>query len=120
MAHRSRGARRPEGSDAGPLGGPGKIVEADETLIGGKEKNKHVSKCNPKNVGSAGKQTAFALVERGGRVRSFHVASVSAKNLGPILFTQVSRASTLMSDDRSEEHTYEIQSLMRISYAVFC
>src|SRR3546814_10563226 len=23
-------------------------------------------------------------------------------------------------DDRSEEHTYELQSLMRISYAVFC
>src|SRR3546814_1349817 len=30
-------------------------------------------------------------------------------------------ASGLMSrDDRSEEHTSELQSLMRISYAVFC
>src|SRR3546814_5539508 len=26
----------------------------------------------------------------------------------------------LCSDDRSEEHTSELQSLMRISYAVFC
>src|SRR3546814_2606377 len=26
----------------------------------------------------------------------------------------------LSPDDRSEEHTYELQSLMRISYAVFC
>src|SRR3546814_10470138 len=26
----------------------------------------------------------------------------------------------LSSDDRSEEHTSELQSLMRISYAVFC
>src|SRR3546814_974847 len=26
----------------------------------------------------------------------------------------------LRSDDRSEEHTSELQSLMRISYAVFC
>src|SRR3546814_5818967 len=26
----------------------------------------------------------------------------------------------LMRDDRSEEHTSELQSLMRISYAVFC
>src|SRR3546814_2894893 len=25
-----------------------------------------------------------------------------------------------VGDDRSEEHTYELQSLMRISYAVFC
>src|SRR3546814_10512019 len=27
---------------------------------------------------------------------------------------------TNCSDQRSEEHTYELQSLMRISYAVFC
>src|SRR3546814_1421641 len=26
----------------------------------------------------------------------------------------------LLDDDRSEEHTSELQSLMRISYAVFC
>src|SRR3546814_27747 len=29
-------------------------------------------------------------------------------------------AWTVKSDDRSEEHTSELQSLMRISYAVFC
>src|SRR3546814_4866073 len=31
-----------------------------------------------------------------------------------------SRAATLSSLPRSEEHTSELQSLMRISYAVFC
>src|SRR3546814_3177371 len=31
-----------------------------------------------------------------------------------------SHASTLAILDRSEEHTSELQSLMRISYAVFC
>src|SRR3546814_1868218 len=30
------------------------------------------------------------------------------------------RAEDLLSGDRSEEHTSELQSLMRISYAVFC
>src|SRR3546814_2516654 len=30
------------------------------------------------------------------------------------------RLSLQFSDDRSEEHTSELQSLMRISYAVFC
>src|SRR3546814_2287120 len=30
------------------------------------------------------------------------------------------RGSTGYGDDRSEEHTSELQSLMRISYAVFC
>src|SRR3546814_8504633 len=29
-------------------------------------------------------------------------------------------SQTQMSSDRSEEHTSELQSLMRISYAVFC
>src|SRR3546814_3310409 len=30
------------------------------------------------------------------------------------------RSTDLLVDDRSEEHTSELQSLMRISYAVFC
>src|SRR3546814_10528775 len=29
-------------------------------------------------------------------------------------------AAIFLNDGRSEEHTYELQSLMRISYAVFC
>src|SRR3546814_3456093 len=32
----------------------------------------------------------------------------------------ITLAKTLRSDERSEEHTSELQSLMRISYAVFC
>src|SRR3546814_10868804 len=32
----------------------------------------------------------------------------------------VSRDCTIVEEDRSEEHTSELQSLMRISYAVFC
>src|SRR3546814_4515000 len=30
------------------------------------------------------------------------------------------RSGNRLTDDRSEEHTSELQSLMRISYAVFC
>src|SRR3546814_3749549 len=32
----------------------------------------------------------------------------------------IRRAMMVVRDDRSEEHTSELQSLMRISYAVFC
>src|SRR3546814_9734178 len=32
----------------------------------------------------------------------------------------VDRVSTIATEKRSEEHTSELQSLMRISYAVFC
>jgi hypothetical protein len=38
-------------------------------------------------------------VERGGKVCSFHVPHVSGKTLRPILVEQVSRKSTLMTDE---------------------
>ncbi len=52
----------------GPLGGANKIVEADETYVGGKAKNKAFGP-PPK------KHAVFALVEREGEVRSFHVTN---------------------------------------------
>jgi transposase-like protein len=87
---------------ATPMGGEGKIVEADETGVGGKERNKNLSKRNPKNIGMVGKSIAFTLVERDGRARSFHVANVSGATLGPILFRNVHRTTTLMTDDAGQ------------------
>jgi transposase-like protein len=102
MAHRIREAMALPAEAPSPLGGEGKTVEADETVIGGKEKNKRKSKRNPKNIGAVGKQVAFTLVERNGRARSFHVANVTAKTLGPIIFTNVRRSSRLMTDDAGQ------------------
>lgn len=101
MAHRIREGMRPA-DDAGPLGGEGKYVEADETVIGGKERNKHKSKRNPKNIGAVGKEIAFSLVERGGRVRSHHVPAVNAKTLRPIMRAHIDRKSFLMTDDAGQ------------------
>ena len=91
MAHRIREAMRP-GSDFGPLGGSNKVVEADETYIGGKAKNR-AFKDPPK------KEAVMSLVERDGKVRSAHVPAVTAKTVRLEIVTQADRASYLMTDE---------------------
>jgi hypothetical protein len=98
MAHRIREAMKIDVASDGPLGGEGKIVEADTTYVGGKEANKHRSKRNSKKIGGMGKQIVHTLVERDGRARSEHIANINGKTLRPILVKNVSRKSTLMTD----------------------
>lgn len=100
LTHRIRAAMD-EGA-LGPLGGEGAIVEADETYIGGKERNKHKSKRNAKNIGGSGKQIVFSLVERNGRVRSIHLPSVSGEKLREVMQQHMNGASVLMSDDAGQ------------------
>jgi transposase-like protein len=97
MAHRLREAMN-EGDGAAPLGGEGKVVEADASYVGGKEANKHASKRQSGNIGGKGKQIVHTLVERNGRARSHHIANVTGKTLRPVLVKNVSRKSTLMTD----------------------
>ncbi len=91
MMHRVREAMREPAFAAGPLGGTGKVVEADETYVGGKAKNRK-NKVPPK-------EAVVALVERNGNVRGYHVIDVNAKTLRPILVTQIDAASSLMTDE---------------------
>lgn len=98
MAHRIREGMR-DLKPIGPLGGGGMTVEFDETYVGGKEANKHRSKRNAGNIGGKGKEAAFSLVERGGKVRSHHVPNVTAKTLRPIMHEQIAEATRTVSDD---------------------
>jgi transposase-like protein len=99
LCHRIRESLR--GNDGeGPLGGEGMIVEADETYVGGKDKNRHANK-RIHVSGGAMKEPVVALVERGGRVRSRHVKDVNIKNLRPILTEQIHAATTLATDEHA-------------------
>jgi transposase-like protein len=98
LCHRIRESMRGTPLEA-KLGGKNKVVEADESYIGGKEANKHKSKRTPGLQGGKGKEAVFSLVERDGKVRSFHLPDVTAKNLGPVLHAQIDRQSYLMTDD---------------------
>ena len=91
LCHRIREAMAP--GSPGPIGGENKVVESDETVFGGKAKNRAFAKKAPK------KHTVLALVERNGESRSFHVANVKAMTLREKIVTTVSRKSHLMTDE---------------------
>src|SRR3546814_6409958 len=64
------------------------------------------------------------MLEQGGYNFSVGLAQVNRKNLDKYGLDSYEKAfqacPNLQAGSRSEEHTSELQSLMRISYAVFC
>jgi len=93
VMHRLREAMR--SGDLAPMGGPGTIVEIDETFIGQKEDM-------PKRRGFAHKHAILSLVERGGKVRSFHVAGTTAAHLVPILRANIAKETAVITDDAGQ------------------
>lgn len=86
LAHRIRHVMK-QTPFGGKLGG---IVEADETYIGGKSRGRgHIDRKIP----------VFALVERGGRVRSFAMPLVTSVNLKRAIHEHVEKSATLMTDE---------------------
>jgi transposase-like protein len=76
----------------GPMGGEGETIEADETYVGGKAGNRAFGPIPPK-------QSVMSLVQRGGKVRSFHVPNVTASNLYPIIAKHTHEDSRFMTDE---------------------
>ena len=97
MCHRIREAMRDD--SGGPLGGTGKVIEVDESFVGGKAKNRAFVKEPPK------KQVVLSLVERDGRVRSHHVPDVTSKTLRPAIVRTADRKSFLMTDEALQYKT---------------
>ena len=103
MAHRIREAMI-EG-DKEPMGGKGKIVEADEAYHGIREtprvsaqrKGRPFTKRG--KTGGAQKRIIIGLVERGGKVRTFHVQNATVESVRDILMENVSSKSILHTDE---------------------
>ena len=93
LSHRIREAMR--SGDLSPMGGAGAIVEIDETFIGQKEDM-------PKRRGFAHKHAVLSLVERGGKVRSFHVEGTSSAHLMPILRANIAKETAVMTDEAGQ------------------
>jgi transposase-like protein len=97
LAHRIREAMKPEAP--APMGSTGGFVEADETYIGRKPGRKKG------RAGYGHKLAVMSLVERGGKVRSFHIKSVSAKDMVAVLDKNVSPNAHLRTDEWSVYQT---------------
>jgi transposase-like protein len=101
MAHRIREAMRDGG--LAPLGGAGQIVEADETYFGDTD----VPRVSPQRKGrpftkkgkGSSKRAVVSLVERGGRVRSFHPAVADGATVAAIVRENIARETRLHTDE---------------------
>ena len=113
MCHRIREAMRQGG--LAPLGGSGKIVEADETYYGRTERPRPSPQRQGRpyakkgRSGPANKRPIVALVERGGNVRTFHVPVADKVTVTKIVRENIDRESRLHTDESklyfgSEEH----------------
>src|SRR3546814_3710103 len=98
--------------------------QADQVLLSGQNV---ASLIRQESVGNlASKVAAYAPVRQAllERQRAFRVAPglvADGRDMGTVVFPDAPLKVFLVADvQRSEEHTSELQSLMRISYAVFC
>jgi transposase-like protein len=100
MAHRIRESMRAGGLS--PMGGEGKVVEADETYHGQIPEAQRTTKSGRPRAAGGGpgtKRAIVGLVERRGSVRTFHVPSAHLESVAAIVRENVSRETQLHTDE---------------------
>lgn len=101
LTHRIRHAMS-DSSEAGPMGGSGKVVEVDETYFGNLPAHKAPlpeSRTGRSAYGPSFKRGILSLVERGGEVRSFYVEGTKSEDVARIVRENVSKESRLHTDE---------------------
>jgi hypothetical protein len=91
---------------SGPLGGPGKHVEIDETFVGGKVRDR-----GPHANRRANKTTVFGMIERDGKMRAGPVPDETKFTLEPIIRENVASGTVITTDGHPSygdlRHDYE-------------
>ncbi len=110
-SHRLREAMR-TGSLA-PMGGAGSIVEIDETIYGRaathpKGRRPKATKATNRITNSAHKNVVLSLVERGGEVRSWHVAGSAVAEVIPVVEANVAKEAAVMTD-KAQLYRYRLR-----------
>ncbi|MCJ1962881.1 IS1595 family transposase [Novosphingobium mangrovi (ex Hu et al. 2023)] len=95
MLHRLRYAAQTKSFNR-PLDGE---IEADETFIGGKEKNKHASKRTGGKQGGKGKAIVLGILKRDGDLVTGTLPNLRAKNVQGAINSIVAPGSTVMTDE---------------------
>ena len=110
MLHRLRAAAETKSFNE-PLDG---MVEADETFIDGKEKNKHADKRTTGSHGGANKVAIMGIMERGGELRARKMERLTTETMQAEVRANVRKGANLMTDEaksyrglKSDYHTVE-------------